>query len=110
MARTIASLPAGSRITGDISLGVIALALYMRSSCREVPRCLLEGVRWLPDPPVNVKVAGKSGASQARSRLGAEPLKSLYKTVVTPIARRETSRLVQTVASAQPGRKHSGCG
>jgi len=77
MARTVASLPAGSRITDYISLGVItkffpadkvhevlsqtgrasvrerdlpahvvvyyviALALYMRSSYREVLRCLL---------------------------------------------------------------------
>ena len=125
MARTIASLPAGSRITDYISLGVIAkffpaekvheilketnrasirerdlpahvvvyyviaLALYMRSSYREVLRCLLEGVQWLLDPSVNVKVAGKSGISQARSRLGAEPLKKLYEAVVIPIARRE---------------------
>lgn len=126
MARTIASLPAGSRITDYISLGVvtkffpvgkvheilnetnrasirerdlpahvvvyyvIALALYMRSSYREVLRCLLEGVQWLLDPSVNVKVAGKSGISQARSRLGVEPLKKLYEAVVVPIAKRET--------------------
>ena len=51
---------------------VIALALYMRSSYREVLRCLLEGVQWLLDPSVTVKVAGKSGISQARSRLGAD--------------------------------------
>ena len=29
---------------------VIALALYMQSSYREVLRCLLEGVQWLRDP------------------------------------------------------------
>ena len=69
---------------------VIALALYMRSSYREVLRCLLEGVQWLLDPSVNGKVAGKSGISQARSRLGAEPLRRLYEAVVTPIAKRET--------------------
>lgn len=126
MARTIASLPTGSRITDYISLGVvakffparkvheilqatnrasirerdlpaqvvvyyvIALALYMRSSYREVLRCLLEGVQWLLDPSVEVKVAGKSGISQARSRLGAEPLKRLYEAVVAPIAQPET--------------------
>src|ERR1700683_821590 len=107
MARTLAELPAGSRITDYISLGVIAkffptekirevleqtkrasvrerdlpahvvvyyviaLALYMRSSYREVLPCLLEGVQWLLDPSVAVKVAGKSGISQARSRLAA---------------------------------------
>jgi hypothetical protein len=126
MARTIASLPAGSRITDYISLGVIAkffplekvrgvlektgrasvrerdlpahvvvyyviaLALYMRSSYREVLRCLLEGVQWLLDPSAALKVAGKSGISQARSRLGVEPLKALYEAVVIPIAERRT--------------------
>jgi len=126
MARTVASLPAGSRITDFISLGVvakffplqkvhdalnqaerasvrerdlpahvvvyyvIALALYMRSSYREVLRCLLEGVQWLLDPSATVKVAGKSGISQARSRLGAEPLKILYEAVVAPIAEGRT--------------------
>jgi hypothetical protein len=127
MARTLAALPAGSRITDYISLGVIArffpaekiheilkqtnrasvrqrdlpahvvvyyviaLALYMRSSYREVLRCLLEAVQWLLDPSAKVKVAGKSGISQARSRLGAEPLKILYDTVVAPIAEKSTT-------------------
>lgn len=126
MARTLAELPAGSRITDYISLGVIAkffpvekihdvleqtnrasvrerdlpahvvvyyviaLALYMRSSYREVLRCLLEGVQWLLDPSAKVKVAGKSGISQARSRLGVEPVKRLYDTLVTPIAEKRT--------------------
>lgn len=126
MARTVATLPAGSRITDYISLGVIAkffpvdkvrqvltdtkraslrerdlpahvvvyyviaLALYMRSSYREVLRCLLEGVQWLLDPSATVKVAGKSGISQARSRLGPEPLRKLYQTLVAPIAEKRT--------------------
>src|SRR3954464_15474507 len=126
MARTLAGLPAGSRITDYISLGVIAkyfpaekvhsilkqterastrqrdlpahvvvyyviaLGLYMRSSYREVLRCLLEGVQWLLDPSSAVKVAGKSGISQARSRLGAEPMQALYEAIVAPIAERRT--------------------
>src|SRR5260370_32814070 len=126
MARTVAELPAGSRITDYVSLGVIAkafpsakivtileatakssvrqrdlpahvviyyviaLAVYMRSSYREVLRCLLEGLQWLLDPSVQVKVAGKSGISQARSRLGAEPVKKLYEAVVAPIAEKRT--------------------
>ena len=126
MARTLAALPAGSRITDYISLGVIAkffprekvnaalhqtgrasirerdlpahvvvyyviaLALYMRSSYREVLRCLLEGVQWLMDPSTSVKVAGKSGISQARSRLGAKPVQALYEAVVAPIATPQT--------------------
>jgi hypothetical protein len=48
---------------------VIALALYMQSSYREVLRCLLEGIQWLADPSEKTKVAGKSGISQARTRL-----------------------------------------
>jgi len=126
MARTVAALPAGSRITDYISLGVIAkffpiekiheilertkrasqrerdlpahvvvyyviaLALYMRSSYREVLRCLLEGVQWLLRPSAEIKVAGKAGISQARTRLGVEPLKKLYATVVGPIAEKRT--------------------
>ena len=69
---------------------VIALALYMRSSYREVLRCLLEGVQWLLHPSAQIKVAGKSGISQARSRLGVEPLKRLYEAVVAPIAAKRT--------------------
>lgn len=122
MARTLAALPEGSRITDYISLGVItktfplnrvravlaatgkasqrerdlpahvvvyyaiALGLYMQSSYREVLRCLLEGVQWLLDPAVTLKVAGNSGISQARTRLGWEPLQQLHDAVVRPIA------------------------
>jgi hypothetical protein len=67
---------------------VIALALYMQSSYREVLRCLLEGVPWLLDPSAPAKIAGKSGISQARSRLGSEPVKQLHDEVVGPIATR----------------------
>ncbi|MGH7779551.1 MAG: IS4 family transposase [Candidatus Binataceae bacterium] len=126
MARTIAELPAGSRITDHISLGVIArtfpvariravlaatakasvrerdlpahvviyyviaLALYMQSSYREVLRCLLEGVQWLLEPSAEIKVAGNSGISQARTRLGWEPLRQLHEEVVKPIAVKAT--------------------
>jgi hypothetical protein len=122
MARTVAALPEGSRITDYISLGVItktfplqrvravlaatgkasqrerdlpahvvvyyaiALALYMQSSYREVLRCLLEGVQWLLDPAVTLKVASNAGISQARTRLGWEVLRQLHDAVVKPIA------------------------
>src|SRR3954449_189456 len=123
MAGSPASLPAGVRLSDQISLGVIAraipparvhqvlaktgkasererdlpapvmvyyaiaLALYMGLSTREVLRCLLEGLRWLWGAEA-VKVAGKSGISQARSRLGEAPLCRLYEEVVRPIATR----------------------
>ena len=122
MSRTVATLPAGSRITDYISLGVvantfpldrihaalaateresarqrdlpghvtvyyvIALALYMQSSYREVLRCLLEGIQWLARPSASINVAGNSGISQARTRLGWEPLRHLHDEVVKPIA------------------------
>jgi hypothetical protein len=126
MARTVAGLPAGSRITDYIGLGVIArtfpmarvraaleatnktsirqrdlpahvvvyyviaLGLYMQSSYREVLRCLLEGIQWLMDPSVAIKVAGKSGISQARTRLGWEAVRHLHDAVVQPIAVKTT--------------------
>jgi hypothetical protein len=65
----------------------IALALYMGSSTREVLRCLLEGLRWLWGAEA-VKVAGRSGISQARSRLGEAPLRRLYEELVRPVATR----------------------
>jgi len=122
MSRTVAALPAGSRITDYISLGVvtktfpldkirvalvatrkesvrqrdlpahvvvyyvIALGLYMQSSYREVLRCLLEGIQWLLEPSVGIHVAGNSGISQARTRLGWEPLRQLHDEVVKPVA------------------------
>ena len=121
MARTLAALPEGSRITDYISLGVIAktfplkrvravlsasgkasqrerdlpahvvvyyaiaLALYMQSSYREVLRCLLEGVQWLLDPGVRLKVAGNSGISQARTSLGWEVMRQLQDEMVKAI-------------------------
>jgi len=126
LARTVAELPPGARITDYISLGVItktfpvsaigpvlartgkasvrrrdlpaqvvvyyviALALYMQSSYREVLRCLLEGVQWLRDPSAGVRVAGKSGISQARTRLSWEPVQQLHDEWVKPIAVRST--------------------
>jgi hypothetical protein len=67
----------------------IALALYMGSSTREVLRCLLEGLRWLWGTEA-VKVAGRSGISQARARLGEEPLHQLHDQLVRPVATRAT--------------------
>ena len=121
MARTVAALPAGTRVTDYVSFGVlakmvprsridavlaatgrgsrrqrdlpahvvvyyvIALALYMQSSYREVLRCVFEGVEWIWGPAA-VRIAGKSGISQARTRLGWVPLKHLHDELVRPIA------------------------
>lgn len=123
MARTLASLPAGSRITDHISLGVVAkafpaekiravlaatgkqsvrqrdlpahvvvyfvvcLALHMEVSYREVLRCLLEGMQWLlKASAAAIRVPGHSGISQARTRLGWEPVRQLHDELVKPVA------------------------
>src|ERR1051325_254720 len=65
----------------------VALALYTGAGTREVLRCLLEGLRWLWGAEA-VRVAGKSGISQAPTRLGEAPLRRLYEEVVRPIATR----------------------
>jgi len=126
MARTLAALPKGSRITDYISLGVlsaafplsaihtilermgkaserqrelpahvvvyyvIALAIFMHVSCSETLRCLLEGLQWLKQAGERIHVTGKSGISQARTRLGWEPLESLHDEMVRPIAQEKT--------------------
>ena len=64
----------------------IALALYMRSSCREVLRCLLEGIKRLSGPGNECRVAGRAGISQVRERLGWKPMQQLHDEVVGPIA------------------------
>lgn len=122
MARTVASLPEGTRVSDFVSLGVIAekvprstvdrvlaemgrqserqrqlpasvvvyyviaLALYMGVSYGEVLRCLVEGLRWLGLPVERMRQTGRSGISQARSRLGYEPMKRLYEEIVEPVA------------------------
>ena len=69
---------------------VIALSLYMQVSCREVLRCLLEGLEWLREAGLKVHVAGKSGISQARGRLGVEPVRELHDRIVSPVATSKT--------------------
>ena len=65
---------------------VIALALYMQCSYREVLRCLLEGLQWLSQPGTKIKVTSNAAISQARSRLGAAVLRQLHDECVQPIA------------------------
>lgn len=62
----------------------------MQASYREVLRCLLEGLQWMSGPEIPLKVTGKSGISQARTRLGSAPLQQLHDQVVGPIAQPET--------------------
>ena len=144
MARTMAGLPDGTRVTDHISLGlvtkafplplirrilsdtartsqrerelpapvmvyyVIALALYMQVSYREVLRCLLEGLRWLAGPDATIHAASPSGISQARTRLGAAPVRRLYEEVHPapdqPIVAGDG--LVPVASALLPGARH----
>lgn len=69
---------------------VIALALFMNVSYGEVLRCLVEALRWLGAPVDALRRTGKSGISQARTRLGSEPMRRLYEEIAQPVARRST--------------------
>lgn len=69
---------------------VICLALFMQVSYREVLRCLLEGLAWLLGPGQTVKITGKSGISQARTRLGWAVMRQLHDEVVKPVAVKDT--------------------
>jgi hypothetical protein len=69
---------------------IIALALYMQSSYREILRCLREGMVWLFGEDAAGKPAAKSAIAQARERLGVEPLRKLYEDLVKPIATERT--------------------
>lgn len=69
---------------------VIALALYMQVSYGEVLRCMVEGLEWLGLPVRRLRKTGSPAISQARKRLGTEPMKRLYREWVEPIATPET--------------------
>ena len=127
MARTVAALCEGTRVTDYIALGVvakifpvelihtilketgresarhrqlpahvvfyyvIALALFSEVSYGEVLRCLVEGLEWLGDDTVRrIRRSGRSAISQARARLGVEPLRRMLEATVLPIASPKT--------------------
>ena len=69
---------------------VLALALYMEVNYGEVLRCLVEGLAWLGLPVQRLRRSARSSISQARHRLGPEPLKLLYETLAIPIAAEQT--------------------
>lgn len=65
---------------------VMMLALFRDASHTEVLRCVYEGLQWLFGPS-SIKITGKSGISQARTRVGWEPLKRLFEAVAVPLAK-----------------------
>jgi Insertion element 4 transposase N-terminal/Transposase DDE domain len=75
---------------------IIALGLFRSVNTQEVLRVLQEGMKEIVPPPrkrrlrKKVKTAGAPAISQARKRLGVEPLQQLYEQVVQPVATEKT--------------------
>lgn len=121
MAKSVAPLPEGVRMTDKVALGVFArifpasaikkalaaadkssernrdmpnhfvvyyamlLAFFRDVSTGEVLRCMLEGLQLLLGKPLS-KVTGRSGISQARSRVSWQPLKYVFDELAVPLA------------------------
>src|SRR4051812_21030796 len=91
---------------------VIALALYMGSSTREVLRCLLEGLRWLWGAEA-VRVAGKSGISRLRPSTGCKFGRRLRWSLVRPPGVEvlpDRHRLAAVSARPSPRSAYNGAG
>lgn len=69
---------------------IIAFGFYFESSAREVLRFLMDSIKHLLPEGQNIPIACKSGISQARTRIGDEPLRLLYNEVAKPIATTNT--------------------
>jgi len=70
---------------------VVAMALFMSVSTREVMRCLVESLRWLSWAGNEMmRVVCKGAISRARSRVGAEPLRLLWERTAKPLASSST--------------------
>jgi hypothetical protein len=119
MARTLAILGPGMRLSDQVSIGllartyprseidsalersglrpgrnrllpvhivvyyVLALGLFMEASIQEVLRCLLSSLGQLGQE--SPKAATKGAISQARTRVGAEPLRQLFLSCCRPV-------------------------
>ena len=147
MARTLAQLPQGARITDYISLGVvaqrfpravvdrvlrqsgtagrrrrhlpahvvvyyvIALALYMQVSYREVLRCLLEGLQWLQGAHQPLPVAGHSGILASPHTAGLGTAATAARRAGGPAGETQNQRrFLSSPAAGVARRQHLGRG
>ena len=75
---------------------VLALALYSHAAYEEVMRCLVEGLGWAQHARRGRRswpwwhVPGAPALVEARTRLGAEPLKVLFAQAARPLATKAT--------------------
>jgi hypothetical protein len=70
---------------------VLALCLFCDDAYEEVMRKLVNGLQFLANWRGEWHVPGSSAMSQARTRLGAAPMKELFDRVAVPIARPATT-------------------
>ncbi len=64
----------------------ILLCMYRSASQQEVLRVIADGLTWLFGLK-DFKITGKSGISQARSRVGSEPLVDVFNRCAKPLAK-----------------------
>lgn len=69
---------------------IIIMTIYTHTGYREVIRIMVEGLSDLFKNIEGWSVPGKTAVINARRRVGAEPLKELFRSIVKPIATQET--------------------
>jgi hypothetical protein len=68
---------------------VMALAIYMQVSYEEILRVVVEAFRWFAGS-ARVDIPAKSSISEARNRLGPDPVRLLVEKMVRPVATEAT--------------------
>lgn len=69
---------------------VLGLALFAGSAMEEVMRMLVDGLSWASGWQRPWQVPTKGALSQARSRLGSEPMRLLFEAVAVPLAHEDS--------------------
>jgi hypothetical protein len=64
------------------------MSLFRDAATGEVLRCMFEGLEYITGRIMD-RVTGRSGISQARSRVGYEPLKAVFDELAVPLASRK---------------------
>jgi hypothetical protein len=69
---------------------VMAMALFSADAYEEVMRHLVEGLTWMTGWKTRWEVPTKAAIFKSRARLGPEPLRALFRSVVQPLGRPES--------------------
>ena len=70
---------------------VLAMALFSHASYEEVMRFLVDGLAWQSGWSQRWQVPTKAAISQARKRLGVEPMQALYESTARPLGTAATA-------------------